>query len=369
MRPIDTRWNLWFAVWVFAGCATTGSSDGATISPANTVGTPGAGGARAAATSPAQPEVALEKVREELQFAPWEVALSGVRGETGPTEMVRARNLVNRPVTISGVKVVGDAANLFSVKGAPVFPVVIPAGGSLAVEVELGPPANATAGLQRGALRFQTGDDSNEGPSADLAALVLSGREVAAEPSLQQVVEALGFAIDVGAKTLQLPEAPEARGDQVVGAALFQRSRATPVALNPVARFSAAGDVSYGYYLPGQSLRNVDTRQLGVMVAGQEGTLNPAVADGAETNFDPGDATFGVWVSTPAVTAGGVAQRAFSEPRRNRGSQRSLARIYPLRARGGAPVPDTYVIAFGEAGRADYQDAVFLISNVKLVGR
>jgi hypothetical protein len=360
MRPTATRWNLWFAVWVFAGCATTRPADETAKSTGDTA---------AAKANPPPPPAGLEKVREELQFAPWEVALSGVRGETGPTEMVRARNLVNRPVTISGVKVVGDAANLFSVKGAPAFPVVIPAGGSLAVEVELGPPADANAGLQRGVLRFQTGDSSDEGPSADLAALVLSGRDASAEPSLQQIVDALGFAIDVGGKTLQLPEANEARGDEAIGAALFQRARPTPVALNPVARFSPDGAVAYGYYLPGQSLRNVDTRQLGVMVAGQAGTLNPEVEAGAETNFDPGEARFGVWMSSPDVVVGGVSQRAFTEARRNRGDRRSLARVYPLRTRGGAPVPDTFLVAFGEATRADYQDAVFVLSNVKLVGR
>lgn len=379
MRPATTGWKLWLAVWVLGSCATTTSpgapAGGAAIPPAAPGGAAASTETAAKSAKPASPP-ALEKVRQELQFAPWEVALSGVRGEAGPTEMVRARNLLDRPVTISNVKVVGDAATLFSLKGAPAFPVAIPAGGSLSVEVALGPPADATVGLQRGALRFQTSDVADEGPSADLAALVLSGREPEAEPSLQQIVEALGFAVDVGGKTLQLAATAQSPGDQVVGAVLFQRSRATPVAVNPIARFSADGPVPFGYYLPGSSLRNVDTKQLGILVAGQAGTLNPEVEAGAETSFDPGDTRFGLWVTTPALpasvaTAKRAAQpvRAFTESRRNRGSPRSMARIFPLRARGGAAIPDSFLVAFGDVARADYQDAVFVISNVKLVGR
>ncbi len=317
---------------------------------------------------------AVEKVREQLQVAPWEIVLSGVRGEPGPTETVTARNLVDRPVTVSSIKLMGEAAPLFTVKDAPALPVVIPARGTLSVEVALGAPVTAEAGLKRAVLRFQTGDAADDGPAADLSALVLSGREPEAEPPLQQVVESLGFAIDVGGAGLQLAAD---KGEQITRTALFERARPGPVALNPVARFSTDGAVAYGFYLAGNSLKEVDTRQLGVISAGQNQTVNPGLEPDAITSFDPsageagaGEAgagtavRFGVWMDG---LEGG--DRVYTENRRNRGENRAAARVFPLRARGGAPIPDAYLIAFGNAARADFQDGVFVLWNVKLAAR
>jgi hypothetical protein len=323
-----------------AGCATTAAKSTPAAKPID----PAAGGPM------------VEKTREELQVAPWEIALSGVRGEGETTESVTAKNLLDRPVTVASVNVLGDAAPLFAVKSAPVFPATIPAHGTLSVELSFRPPSDAEAGLKRAVLRFQTGSERDDGPATDLSALVLQGREVDAEPPLQQIVETLGYAIDVGGKELQLPEAG---GADQVAASLFERARPGPVAVNPVARFSEDGALGYGYYLPGTSLKQVDTRQLGVLSAGQHQTLNPSLEPDAITSFDPGTGRFGIWMGTPE-------KLTFSENRRNRGEQRSLARVFPLRARGGAKIPDAYLVAFGTAARNDFQDGVFVLWNVKI---
>ena len=328
------------AVCFFSACATT--------KPA-----PGPAPARKADPIGAQ---VVEKTREELQVAPWEIALSGVRGEGETTESVTAKNLLDHPVTVSAVNVDGDAAPLFAVKSAPRFPAVIPAHGSLSVELSFRPPSDAEAGLKRAVLRFQTGAARDEGPVTDLSALVLPGREAEHEPTLAQVAEALGYAIDVGGKELQLPAVG---GTDQIHASLFERARPGPVAVNPVARFSADGPMPYGYYLPGTSLKQVDTKPLGVVSPGQHQTLNPTLEADAITSFDPGPGRFGIWYGQPDTAV-------FSENRRNRGEARGVARVFALRSRNGEPIPDAYLVAFGSEARGDYQDGVFVLWNVKV---
>jgi hypothetical protein len=183
---------------------------------------------------------------------------------------------------------------------------------------------------------------------------VTRGRDPDAEPPLQDVIESLGYAVDVGGRTLRLPKAAADEAPAV----FFRRARTAPVAINPVARFSADGRVPFGYFIPGNSLKNVDRRRLAVLAEGQHQTLNPAIEPGGFTSFDPGDTRFGIWM-------GPDERPTYSEARRNRGKQRGLARVYPLRTRDGAPVEDAYLIAFGEEARADFQDLVFVLWNVK----
>jgi hypothetical protein len=340
MGRCDVRSTRYFALWVLTACATAAPKTPAPKTPA----------------APVAVVPLVEKSREELQVAPWEIAMSGVRGEGETTESVTAKNLLDRPVTVASVNVLGDAATLFAVKSAPVFPATIPAHGSLSVELSFRPPSTAETGLKRAVLRFQTGAEKDDGPATDLSALVLQGREAETEPPLQQIVETLGYSIDVGGKELQLPA--NGGADQVP-ASLFERARAAPVAVNPVARFSQDGAIPYGYYLPGTSLKQVDTKQLGILSQGQHQTLNPGLEPDAITSFDPGPGRFGIWMGPPDSLA-------FSENRRNRGSQRSLARVFPLRSRGGEPIADAFLVAFGTASRGDFQDGVFVLWNVKI---
>ena len=345
MGRTDGRW-VGVIPWLLSACGTL-----APPSPAKAPSPP------APAAASAEP-MSVETVREQLQVAPWEVAVSGVRGEPGPTETVTARNLIDRPVTITSIKVVGAAAPWFALQGLPALPATVPAKGSVSVELALQPPADATPGSGRAVLRFQTGVAAEDGPAADLSALVTSGREPDAEPPLQQIIETLGYAVDVGGPGLRLPEPPAATGDQVTGT-LFQRAREAPVAINPVARFSSDGRVPFGYYLPGASPTKADPRRLAVLAEAQHQTLNPLIEPGGFTSFNPGETRFGIWM-------GPDKRVTYSEPGRNRGKTRGLARIYPLKARGGAAIPDAFLVAFGEAARADYQDVVFVLWNVKL---
>ena len=342
MKLPDVLWRRVIPALLLAGCK-------ALVPPA-----PPPAVAVAPAAPPPAPGMSVEKVREELQVAPWEIALCGVRGETGASETVTARNVLDQPVTVNAIEVLGEAAPAFKIVGRPALPTVIPAKGSLSVDLTLQPPADFTPGLKRGIVRFQTGLTAEDGPAADLYALVTRGRNPDDEPPLQEIIESLSYGVDVGGRTLKLAK----MADQTA-VPFFQRANKAPVAINPVARFSADGRVPFGYFLPGNSLKNVDRRRLAVLSEGNHQTLNPPVEPGGFTSFDPGETRFGIWI-------GPDEHVVYSEARRNRGKPRGLARIYPLKARGGAAVADAYLIAFGDEDRADYQDAVFVLWNVKL---
>ena len=310
-----------------------------------------------AASRPSVSGFAVEKLREELQVAPWELSLSGVRGEGGVQETVTVRNLVDHPVELRAIQVVGDGARLFSLVDLPPLPTVIPAKRSLSVGLAFRPPADSEPGVERAALRFQIGKEIDDGPAVDLSALVLASSAGDAEPSLRQVVEALGFAIDTEGGALVLAAAPGASAGPAP--IVFARARPSPVAINPVARFSPDGTVAFGYRplagAPGQP-PGAAARAVGVLAAGQHQTLNPELEAEGQTSFDPGDGAFGVWINP----ASGPVDSADPRP------GGPVARVFALRSRGGAAIPNAYLLAFGDPTRGDLQDCVFVLWNVKL---
>jgi hypothetical protein len=189
-----------------------------------------------------------------------------------------------------------------------------------------------------------------------VSGLVTRGKQGENEPPLQQVVEALGFAVDVGGTQLSLGTRPDPVGDEI-RAPRFVRARPTPVSLYPVARYSPDEPIPYGFYT------GTDAPQLhplATIAAGQEQTLNPDLEPDGKTTFDPGAEAFGLYVKSGKHTT-------FTQDARNTGPTRHAARIYPLKSRGGARIVDAYLIGFEEAQNGDYNDYVFVLWNVKAV--
>jgi hypothetical protein len=309
------------------------------------------------APSPAPPPTAglVEKTRDELQVAPWDMVFSGVRGAAQVSETVNARNLVDHVVEVRAIMVLGESSSLFAVRDLPTLPARVSPRARISAAVVFAPAKDAPLGVHRALLRFQTGPTSDDGPGVDLAALVTRGAEGDGEPPLQQVVDVLGFSVDVGNTGLKLGTGEAAIGSET-RAPLFQRAKSAPVALNPVGRFSASQPLPFGYYT-GSGAETV-THEMGVLEAAQSQTLNPEMAAGGQTSFDPGEQTFGIW-----VRAGN--QALYTEDQRNRGAVRHAVRVFPLRSRGGAPVADAFLLAFEDGGNGDYQDYVFVLWNAK----
>lgn len=97
--------------------------------------------------------------------------------------------------------------------------------------------------------------------------------------------------------------------------------------------------------------------------------LPPRLADGSSTTFDPGEESFGLWVSNDMLE--GIVS---SEPRvvaaRNPrlAKQPYKAMIYPWKDKAtGKVVPNSYLIGWEYSTNDDFQDVVCRIDNVNLV--
>jgi hypothetical protein len=198
----------------------------------------------------------------------------------------------------------------------------------------------------------------------ELRGLALQGLEGANEPALATVFEALGCQIDPGWQGLPHDLGPETHGDELATGS-FRAAGKGNVEIRAVARFSPDYALPFGYYVHASG--EPQYHQIGVLAKTidipQHQTLFPAMVSGTRT-FDPGPAIFGLYTTSPTHTT-------YSEDDWNLllapGHAGHATRIYPVKDQNGNPIPNTYIVCFEEAQNGDYQDYVFMISNVKPV--
>ena len=302
---------------------------------------------------PALPAPRVEKMREPLEVTPLELHFSGLRGATKASESVAIKNTSGEAVQVSSIRVVGVDATTFKIVDVPLLPVLLPPASSFSFSVGFEPGADAEPGVHHGRVRIVRSED-DDGPPCDLTGLVSKGKQPADEPTLRQILEALGYDVDVGATSLALPEA--VAGDEV-RAALFQHAKPGDVGLYLIARYSKDEGTSFGHYAV-EAGKPV-SKGIGSAAQGHNQTLNPELEGDSQTSFDPGETAFGLFLKT--------GKRIFySDDNLNAGAHKHVAKVFPLRSRGHTPVQDAYVIAFDEDGDGDYQDHVFMLWNVKL---
>jgi len=299
----------------------------------------------------------VQKVHEDLQVTPLEAVFSGVRGEHESEENVAIKNTGGAPVQVSALEVVGAEAASFKLTSKPDLPITLVPNAQVSVSVAFAPAREASPGVHRGMLKILLGPQREEGPPVDLSGLVLTGKRGVEEPPLRQVLEALGFAVDVGGTELRLGTAAALLGEEAP-VPRFQRAHGGTVALYPVARFSSSERLPYGYYT-GEGAP--EPHPLGAVAADEDQKLNPEIEPDAITTFDPGPGPFGLFVNFGK-------RYGYTEDRMNTGAVRHLARIYPLKSRTGLRIPDAYAIALEYTGDGDYQDLVFVLWNVKPAG-
>jgi hypothetical protein len=310
--------------------------------------------AKSAPAGPASPAPQLEKMREPLEVTPLELHFSGLRGSAGGSESVSIKNASDQDTQVSDIRVVGTDATTFKVTGGPLLPVVLLPGKSFSFSVTFEPAADAEPGVHHARVRIVRTED-DDGPPCDLTGLVSRGTTPSDEPTLQQILEALGYAVDVGSKALNLPAKPPLLGDEIE-APLFVRAKPGTVGYYLIARYTADEASSFGYYVLGRG--KPVTKPIGGAAKGHNRTLNPELEAESQTSFDADETTFGLFLEAGK-------QRLYSDDGLNGATHAHAARVFPLRSRGRTPVQDAYVVAFDEDGDGDFQDHVFMLWNAK----
>ena len=207
-------------------------------------------------------------------------------------------------------------------------------------------------------------DPRNALVKVGLYGLGTQGEQGEYEPSLQQIVDTLGYAVSVGGHELHLGTEAEAVGDEVM-VPMFERAGPGPVTLTVVARYGPEAPFPYGFFslagatdAQGRPLERPLRREVGTVAADSAQMLLPPYEE--TFSFSPGDEPFGVYGQAGEGTQ-------YSLDALNDGRKHAL-RVYPLRDRLGNPVPDSFLLALEEAQNGDYQDAVLVLGNVRGAG-
>ncbi len=287
-----------------------------------------------------------------LVFVPNELVFSGVRGTKLPDKTLTVRNTAGTAIDLTALALMGADKALFSL-AAPGLPVKLAPAAATTLRLTFTPPVDAALGLHTASLTV-TSSNTAANTEVSLYALATKGEQGNNEPPLQVVLETLGYKIDVGGAGLILGITDNLLGTEV-RAQRFVRASPTAVTMKPVARYSPDEPLPYGYYMGTGTPKRV---VVGVIDRGNEQTLLPAVQPGAKDGFDPADASFGFYSESKTRTT-------YTEDALNAANPTKHAvRVYPLRDRGGAPVANAYLLAYEEAANGDFNDYVYVVTNV-----
>ncbi|WP_020571199.1 putative Ig domain-containing protein [Neolewinella persica] len=266
---------------------------------------------------------------------------------------------------VSSLNFSGANAADFTLLSPPGLPLTILTGQSVTLSIEFDP---SQTGALQASLDIGSNDLNNPTTSLPLYGLGSQQFEGSNEAPMSDIIATLGYNINIGWTGLTSSITTFPLGDEILEST-FQKVGSGPVVMTPVARYSPAFLLPFGYYEDNDDTTAPTLVEAGVLASGMGGsndpnpehqTLFPALNSGTGF-FDPGSTVFGFFTTSPSHTAYTEdALNALLHP----GQAAHAARIYALNDRAGDPVPNTYLVGFEEASNGDYQDYVFIISNI-----
>lgn len=282
------------------------------------------------------------------------LVFSGTKALTTAPQTASFQNTSGLPLTVTALSLKGPGANAFTLLSPPVLPLTLTPGQSLSLSVAFNPQGQV--GVLQASLTLTSGTAAERPSVLQLSGLSTQYEQSEGEPPLAQVVQALGYGMDVGGQQLLLGTSTPLLG-QEVAAPLFRKLGSGPVTLRPVARYSPDDLLTFGFFTlrGGQPVLS----PVGVVATHQEQTLNPALASGGAA-FDPGTEPFGLYVGPTGYSATGD----YTLDSLNAGPTRHAIRVYPLRDEAGAALPG-YLLAIEASSNGDYQDAVFVLTGAE----
>ena len=278
-----------------------------------------------------------------------ELIFSSVKGTSSDSKTITLKNIGDAPLDLEALALAGADAEAFTLS-VPGLPAQIEPGGSLEAAITFVP---GSAGSKSAQVQIVSG--SVQAPGIGLYGLGSEGEQGEKEPPLQQIVDTLGYSVDVGGSDLRLGSGDAPIGDEVL-APLFVKAGSEQVKLEVVARYDPEEQLTYGFFTlnAAQPVR----KHVGLISAPETQKLLPILTSGS-VNFDPGDVPFGIY-----GRAGGRIH--FSLDGLNTGSITHALRVYPMVDRDGVRIPNAFLIGLEEAENGDYQDVLFAVHNVRI---
>jgi hypothetical protein len=295
-------------------------------------------------------DVQIRELDEPLHVDRTLVSLSAVADKPARGQTVLVSNPLDRPLPVD-LSISGADAGAFTARAGKM---VLAPGEKLEVQLSFRPTHGA--GRYSAGLRIGTPE---EGAFVILQGIGLAAFEGKNEPALQSVVHALGIPLDVGGTKLELDTNAEAIGAGVPTFG-FLTMPGKKVKVTPVARFSPPGVTPFGVTVSGRPDLEVGKLADSVALLDAHQCLFPPLADGAGfVEFEMPSEPFVFWMKGPkyqSTTATGVPEGA---------TIKHTARVYPVSDFQGREMENAWLVGFEEAANGDYQDALFLIENVK----
>ena len=275
------------------------------------------------------------------------VVLSAIKGEESRPDTLKI--LSDKKFRIKNLSIIGTHKDFFKV--------VSPEPTQMSeVIVIVFQPSSEFIGIARATLQIG-------GPklTANLTGLSTKGLEGENEAPLSLVVDALGYKVDLGWNTLANHLRPDLQGEELAPS-LFKKAGSGRVEMIPVARYSPDFLLNFGFYTSGS--KGPEQHQAGILANAnkfpEHQILFPSLNAGS-TTFDPGDESFGFYAISPdhTIYSEDVWNILFYPTHASH-----AMRIYPLRDKNGLVINDAYLVCMEEAKNGDYNDYVFVVTNV-----
>ncbi len=286
------------------------------------------------------------------------VALSATKGEKSKVDTLVFLNS-GKFINSLQPEIAGADAKYFTILSE--FPQRVNAKESIAITTQFHPDENFV-GLANAQLLLNVAKDSVL--TIALNGMSTKGLEGKNEPPLAWVTKTLGYAIDLGWDGLANHIRPDLQGEELP-VSLFRASGKNAVEMIPVARYSPAFELPFGFYSVKNSLPVL--QEVGVLAQSktypEHQTLFPKVELGS-TSFTSKSEAFGFYTTSPSHVA-------YSEDQWNKKLFKKNAahacRVYPVKNAQGVVLPNQFLVCFEEAFNGDYQDYVFLVKNVEVL--
>ncbi|CAN5476347.1 hypothetical protein BH23BAC1_BH23BAC1_35060 [soil metagenome] len=291
----------------------------------------------------------------EIEISHSELIFSGIQNSSPISKDIIVSNFGPTSLIIESVNFYDIEGPNFKIILPEDLPLEIPAYKSSKISV-LFEPQNS--GSLSSVIQIKSNDPTQPLLEVQLFGLAAKGTLATLEPTLAEIIQTLGFNVNLGFNSLFSNPKIFPIGDEVI-APFFRKAGVGKVEIKPVARYSPSAPVSYGYFTLPEKVLYSELDEFSE-ASYQNQTLYPDIKNGI-IDFNPGNKIFGIYVQRQDI----FLHSTDSLNQDNHQSVKHAVRIYPVKDRKGTTLENHYILGFEDEIHGSYQDYVFLISNVR----